>query len=264
MRNPGNFSEKYGPWAVVAGGSEGLGAAFAKQLAARGMNLLLLARREELLQETAGRLASEYPVKIHTLVLDLADTALDEIIREATRELEVGVLIYNAAFIPIGAFIDSDLDLHQQVIDVNVRGPLILLHALLGPMRERQRGAVVLMSSMGGIQGLPGLSVYSATKAFNTMFAEGLWYELRQQGIDVLACCAGATRTPAYFRSFGKAVPGMLESDVVARKTLSVLGKGPRVVPGFINRIVAFINGRLLSRKAAIRLVARTTWRNDD
>lgn len=264
MKNPGDFPQRYGPWAVVAGGSEGLGAAFAKQLAARGMNLLLLARREELLQEVAGQLAAEYPVEIRTAVLDLADTGLDDSIREATRELEVGVLIYNAALIPIGAFIDTDLDLHQQVIDVNVRGPLILLHALLGPMRERQRGAIVLMSSMGGMQGLPGLAVYSASKAFNTMLAEGLWYELRQQGIDVLACCAGATRTPAYFRSFGKPVPGMLESDVVARKTLNMLGQGPRVVPGFINRIGAFINGRLLSRKAAIRLVSRATWGNDD
>ena len=148
-----------------------------------------------------------------------------------------------------------------RAVDVNVRGPLRLLRALVPGMCDRGRGAVVLISSLSGLQGAPHFSVYAASKAFNIVLAEGLWWELRAHGVEVAACLAGAMRTPGYARSFDRNVPGMLSPDEAARRTLDGLGGGPRVVPGLINRLSVQLMGRLLPRRAAIRLVARSTAR---
>ena len=254
-----DFKSKYGEWALVAGASEGLGAEFAAHLAARGMNVLLVARRQKLLEDLATRLEERFDVEIRWLVLDLADTDLVDKVNAAVSGLEIGILVYNAAYIPIGDFAERPLAVHLRGFDVNARGPLLLTHTLLGPMLERGRGAILLMSSMAGMQGLPRLSVYSATKAFNTMLAEGLWQELSAKGIDVLVCCAGAIRTPTYMRSFGREVPGMMDASEVAKDALDALGKGPRLIPGRLNRLGALL-ARFLSRKRAIRKIAQATW----
>ena len=115
------------------------------------------------------------------------------------------------------------------------------------------------MSSLSGLQGSPHVSVYAATKAFNAILAEGLWYELRAHGVEVAVCCAGAMRTPGYNRSFDRDVPGMLSPDAAASRTLDALGKGPRLVPGLINRMSAQLMSRLLPRRTAIRLIGRNT-----
>lgn len=254
-----DLKTRYGEWALVAGASEGLGAEFAELLASRGMNVLLIARRQRLLEDLAIRLADAYGVETRWLVLDLADADLVSKVGEAVEGLEIGMLIYNAAYIPIGNFVDRPFEVHQRVFDVNARAPLQLTYALLGPMLERRRGAVLLMSSMAGMQGLPRLAVYSATKAFNTMLAESLWHELGNRGIDVLGCCAGAIRTPAYKRSFGREVPGIMDSGDVAKDALDALGKGPILIPGRVNRLGA-LYARLLSRKKAIRMISKATW----
>ena len=115
------------------------------------------------------------------------------------------------------------------------------------------------MSSLSGLQGTPHISVYAATKAFNINLAESLWYELRPHGIDVVACCAGAMPTPGYETNFGKKVPGMLSPEEAARQTLDGLSRGPRLVPGVVNRLGAQVMGRVVSRRAAVRLIGRNT-----
>lgn len=256
-----DFKKKYGEWALIAGASEGLGAEFAAHLASRGMNLLLLARRQKLLEDLTTSLEERYGVETRWLVADLADPDLVKKVSAAVSGLEIGMLVYNAAYIPIGDFMDRPLDVQQRVFDVNARGPLLLAHTLLGPMCERGRGAILLMSSMAGMQGMPRLAVYSATKAFNSILAEGLWYELKDKGIDVLACCSGAIRTPAYMRSFGREVPGMMDATDVAGQALDALGKGPQLIPGRLNRLSALFS-RFLSRRRAIRTIAKATWGN--
>ena len=169
------------------------------------------------------------------------------------------MLVYNAAFVPMGAFLDHDEDAIEAAVDVNVRGPLRLVRALAPAMKERRRGAVVLMSSLSGLQGSPRISVYAASKAFNTIFAEGLWYELAPHGIDVAACVSGAVPTPGYQERFKRKVPGMLSADEAVRQTLDRLGKGPRVVPGRINRFAHQLVRRLLPRRTAIGLIAKST-----
>lgn len=253
-----DFRTRYGEWALVAGASEGLGAAFAEELAARGMNVLLLARREELLAKLAARLAAEYAIEARWHVLDLSGPDLASRLEAVRGEVSPGLLVYNAALIPTGPFVDLTLNTLDRITRVNVLGPLILTRALLDPMRERGRGAVVLMSSMSGIQGWPRLAAYTATKAFNTTLGEALWHELGEDGIDVVVSCPGAISTPAYFRNFGRKAPGMLSAKMVARDTLNALGKGPRVVPGLLNRIGWQLMTRLLPRKPLIRLAGRT------
>lgn len=254
-----SLPNRYGKWAVVAGASEGLGAAFAAELAARGMDLVLVARRGQLLEEIRQQLTEAYGIEVRCLVADLADPGIAEALADAVDGLEVGVIVYNAAYTPVGPFIETPDDEISQAVDVNVLGPMRTVRTLVPAMCSRRKGAVVLMSSLSGLQGTPYISVYAASKAFNTILAEGLWYELRSHGVDVVACCAGAMRTPGYIKSFDRDVPGMLPPDEAARRTLDGLGRGPRLVPGRVNRMTAVLMGRLLGRRAAVRLIGRNT-----
>ncbi|WP_419908660.1 SDR family NAD(P)-dependent oxidoreductase [Candidatus Poriferisodalis sp.] len=244
---------------MVAGASEGLGAAFARELATRGMNLVLVARRGGVLAEVADDLTDAYGIEVRCVVADLADPAFVEQLASAASGLDVGVVIYNAAFAPLGPFLDNSEPEIARAVDVNVRGPMLAVRALAPAMCDRGRGAVVLMSSLSGLQGTPHIAVYAASKAFNTHLAESLWYELRTSGIDVVACCAGAMPTPGYQKNFGKKVPGMLNPQEAARRTLDALSRGPRFVPGCVNRMTAVLMGRLLSRRSAVRLIGRNT-----
>ncbi len=254
-----HFVTRYGPWAAVAGASEGLGASFADALAARGLNLLLLARRADALAEVAQRIRSERGVEVRPLAMDVADPGIASKLSDAAAELEIGVLVYNAAFAPIGNFLELPQADLLQVVDVNIRAPIVFIRSLVPPMLERRRGGVVLMSSLAGLQGSPRIATYAASKAFNTVLAEGLWGELRQNGIDVLASCAGAIRTPGFAKTSVRDAPGTLDPAQVAEQTLAGLGGGPRVVPGLFNRIASFSMERLLPRKLAVRLMAANT-----
>jgi short-subunit dehydrogenase len=193
-----SFAPRYGAWAVVAGASEGLGAAFADELAARRLNLVLLARRAERLGAIKERLQSERGIEVRVEACDLASRDLPVVLEKVTRGIEVGVAVYNAAHAPIGEVLDRPLDDLLRVVDVNVRGPLVFARTLAPAMASRGRGAIVLMSSLAGFQGTPRIATYAASKAFNTVLGEGLWRELGPRGVDVVVSCAGAIRTPGY------------------------------------------------------------------
>jgi short-subunit dehydrogenase len=240
-----------GPWAVIAGASEGLGAAFAQALAARGVNLVLVARRSAEL----AALATSLPVQTRCLALDLASDFAAPL-AEACADLEVGLAIYNAAFAPEGAFISQSLAEVQRAVTVNCLAPVTFAHVFAGSMCRRGRGGLVFMSSLAGFQGSPGIAVYGATKAFNLVLGEALWGELAHAGVQVVACCAGAVRTPNYERSGRRPAPGILEPREVAEQTLAALGRGPLVIPGRFNRFASWIMRRMLPRRWAIRIMA--------
>ena len=256
---PSPFVSKYGRWAVVAGASEGLGAAFAASLAARGLNLLLLARRGAQLESVAERLRASAKVEVRAQVCDMARADLANALETLTSDLEVGLAVYNAAYAPVGDFVSRPLGELLQVVDVNVRGPLIFARSLAPKMVARGRGGIVLMSSLAGYQGAPRIATYAASKAFNIVLGEGLWRELRPHGVDVVVSSAGAVRTPGYAKTAAKDAPGTLDADVVAEKTLDALGHGPVVVPGAVNRVARFVLGRVLPRRTAIDIFARST-----
>jgi short-subunit dehydrogenase len=223
------------------------------------MNLLLLARRADLLAEVARRIEGERGVKVRPLAMDVAGPGVASALADAAADLEIGVLVYNAAFSPIGNFLDLPQEDLLRVVDVNVRGPLVFIRTLVPSMLERRRGAVVLMSSLAGLQGAPRIATYAASKAFNIILAEGLWGELQASGIDVIASCAGAIRTPGYAETSAHDAPGTLDPADVAQQTLAAMGRGPRVVPGRVNRIASILTGRVLPRRLAVRLMAANT-----
>jgi len=253
------FKETYGPYALVAGGSYGLGAAFAEAIAQRGVNVVLLARQEDRLKETATRLKETYGVDVVAIAADVADY---DSVKERLGELNVpiGLLVYDAAYAPIGRFEDVTENQLVRATQVNVRGPLLLTKFLSASMIARGRGGIVLMSSLAGSQGSPNIAAYAATKSFNAILAEGLWKELKPHGVDVLACMAGAILTPGYQEAeSAKTAPGTLDAKQVAEQTLNALGKGPIVVPGAVNKLARFVLLRVLSRRAAIAIMSKNT-----
>jgi short-subunit dehydrogenase len=246
----------------VAGASEGLGAEFGRRLAGHGLNLVLVARREALLRELAGEIAGAHGVEVRCAAVDLASETALPAIEEATAGLEVGLLVYNAALSVIGPFLDHPLGRHRTELDVNCRRPLELCHRFGSAMRERGRGGLLLMSSLAGGQGSPYIANYGATKAWNRVFAEALWFELRGQGVDVLACCAGATRTPGYLADRGEERSGYVpeqEPEEVVAEALAALGRRPSMIPGRANRLASFFMQRLLPRRTAITVMGRAS-----
>jgi uncharacterized protein len=254
-----DFCVRYGPWALVAGASEGLGAEFAAQLAARGLNLVLIARRADALAEVSARLQSAFAVEVRTLSLDLAREDLASVIAEATDELEIGLLVYNAALSMIGPYFTISLEDHLREVAVNCRAPMTLTYLLGLPMLKRKRGGILLMSSLGGSQGSALLVNYTATKAYNRLLAEGLWDELREQGIDVLTCCPPAVSTPGYLASAPKGALSALTPQAVVNEALAALGKGPTIIPGWTYRLANVVMQRVLPRKSTIKLMGRVT-----
>jgi short-subunit dehydrogenase len=259
--NPGSkksFVDDYGPWALVAGASEGLGAEFAEQLAGRGLNLVLVARRAGLLNSLVQSLSTRYAVEVRQLALDLAQPEAAESIVQATRDIELGLLVYNAAYSAIGSFFQRSLDDRLLELATNCRTPLVLVHALGQRMLARGRGGILLMSSLSAQQGSPYIANYAATKAYNWILAEGLWDELRSQGVDVLVCCAGAISTPNYEASAPSRLTGSATTpQAVVTSALAGLGKGPEVVPGLGYRLSAIAMQRLLPRKFAVRIMGK-------
>jgi short-subunit dehydrogenase len=192
-------------------------------------------------------------------VCDLGREDLGEVLAEIGRGIEIGLAIYNAAHAPVGALLERPVEDLLRVVDVNVRGPLVLARSLAPAMVARGRGGIVLMSSIAGLQGAPRIATYAASKAFGMVLGESLWAELAPRGVDVVVSCAGAIRTPGYRKSAAREAPGTLDPRVVADQTLDALGRGPMVVPGATNRVARFVLGRVLTRRAAIAVMARST-----
>jgi short-subunit dehydrogenase len=249
-----DFASRYGPWAVVAGASEGLGAAFATELSRRGLGVVLAARRLDPLAELAGRL----PGPSLTVPADLATPDGWAAVARASEGVEVGLVVANAAYAPIGPFLDLDADQANRVLAVNCAAPVALARQFLPAMAARGRGGYIVMSSLSGLQGTPPISLYAASKAFGAVLADGLWAELRGTGVDVLACVAGPVRTPGLTATALEA-PGTLDAEAVVTRTLRALGRGPRTVPGAVARLSYVLMTRLLPRRAAIAIVSRAS-----
>lgn len=238
--------DRYGPWAVVAGGSEGVGARFAHHLAASGINLVLVARTPGPLEATAAAVR-EQGVEVRTVAADLTEPAGVDAVLAGTADVEVGLLVCNAGANTYGAsFVDGDLDRFERVIDLNITAPLRLAHHYGAAMKARRRGGILLVGSLSGYLGHAQIGVYAAAKAFSRVFAEGLWLELREDDVDVLEVVLGATRTPAMERAGLRLdLPGIpvSEPDDVAVQALRSLREGPVVIAAGNEHLVAFQTG---------------------
>lgn len=258
-----DLRQKYGNTAMVAGASEGIGAAYSSCLAEQGMDLVLIARRLSPLQHLANSLENKYNVNVTCITCDLSVTDALQQIEETLQGREIDVLIYNAALSYLGPFLENSAENHLQAERVNMLTPLDLVHFYGGKMVNRRKGAIVLMTSLAGFQGSGFLSVYAATKAFIRILAESLWYEWKKSGVDIIACCAGATATPGFKKTnpekSGFFAPRVLEPDEVANECLRMLGKRPSFIPGRANRVASFIMQKFLPRKIAVNIMGDTT-----
>lgn len=253
----------YGPWAVIAGGSEGVGAAFAELLAEAGVNLVLLARKPEPLAETASAVRDK-GVEVRTLSVDLTTPSALEEIRGVTDDLDVGLLICNAGANTYGhEFVSGDLERFQKVVDLNITAPLALVRHFGAALKDRRRGGILLVGSMAGFLGASQISVYAGVKAFGRIFAEGLWLEMQPYDVNVLELVLGVTRTPAMARAgLNLDLPGLNVAEPldVAREGLCALtAGGPVHIAGGNDKIVAQREGQ--DRKALLLASAELSKR---
>jgi short-subunit dehydrogenase len=240
-----NFVERFGPWALVTGASSGMGEAFARRLAELGLNLVLVARREDRLRKLADDLQRQYSVNARVVAADLSRDDFMPFIQQTTDDLQVGLLVNNAGTATTGRFLDNDLDSELALLHVNNRAPLILAHHFGGLMRARGRGGMIFVSSTVAVVGVPSWSNYAASKAHDLVFAEGLAKELRREGIAVLALCPGPTRTELWSAGSRPLFP--MQPRVVVDIALKNLGRRTTVVAGWINSMMVF-STRLLPR----------------
>lgn len=190
--------ERYGPWAIVAGASEGIGAAFSRRLAEHGIDLALIGRREPPLVELSEEIRSRYGVATRAISLDLSAAAAERTLFDTTADLEVGLVIYNAGGDDHGdvCFLEVEPEVWAAMVRRNCLVPMLAAHHYGARMVERGRGGLLLVSSGAAWAGGARLAPYGATKAFDLVLGEALWAEWRDHGVDVLSLVVGATDTP--------------------------------------------------------------------
>jgi short-subunit dehydrogenase len=252
------FLENYGPWALVTGASSGIGLEFSRTLAARGLNLVLVARRLARLQELARTLATDHRIEVRPVQCDLGQHGFVSDVSPAVADIEVGLLINNAGFSNTGELVENPLSRELDLLHVNCRAPLILSHMLGGAMKRRGRGGIVFVSSVAGFAAMPLWANYSASKAYALFLGEALHEELRPHGVDVVTVCPGPTKTEfedVAHVDFGRLSQGagvLTAGDVVAA-ALSSLGHRSTVVVGTGNKLTA-LSPRLMPRRMATRM----------
>jgi uncharacterized protein len=226
---------------VITGASSGIGAAFARKLAARGRNVLLVARSEDKLIALCNELGRLTSIRAQYLTLDLEQPEAAAQLFDETqkRELEIDMLINNAGFGSMGDFAKLDLNRELEMIQLNIRALVDLTHRFLVPMRERKRGTIINVASTAGFQAVPYMTTYAATKAFVLSFSEALWEENRLHGVHVMALCPGVTET------------NFFEASKIDRPLMRTVQTPEEVVEAAL---------RGLSRKKSVVVSGWTNW----
>jgi len=251
--------KKYGGWAIVTGATSGIGRSFAHRIAEQGRNVVLVARTEEALRETADALRAEHGVDTRTVALDLSEPSAAEALDRRTLDLDVGLLVNNAAIEQRGAFVRHTPEELRRAVQLNVTSPTELGQRFGRRFVARRGGGIIFVAGIIGHQAVPHLASYAATKAHQLSLAEALFHELRPHGVDVLALSPGLTTTPMVHRlrqaiRFGRIGMLPLRPDRVARAGLRSLGRRPSIVAGVQYRFFAMLTKRVLSRAAGARL----------
>ena len=262
---------RYGGWALVAGASAGLGAAFARESARLGFDVVLLARRADVLAETAAAIRAEFGVATRCLALDLARPDIVEEVAAQTADLDVGVVIYNAAAELYGPFLSLDHNSHRTNIAVNCFTPTVLAEHFGARMRDRGRGAIALVSSLAALQGSRYLSTYAASKAYELILGESLWEEFRDFGVDALAYVVGATVSESWFgaapdafdngeelSALQKRILQPATANDVAARLFTVLPNGPRQYSNVVDEAAAH-EGAAKPRAEVVETMAQVT-----
>jgi uncharacterized protein len=262
------FAAKYGPWALVAGASDGVGAAFAEGIAERGVNVVLAARRQGVLDEVAAGIAARSGVETRTLAVDLAEHDATSAIAAATDDLDIGFLVYCAGADPnFQPFLANPIATAEAMVHRNCVVPMQLCHHFAPAMVQRRSGGIVLFGSGAGLAGGPNMVAYGATKAFDMVFAEALWSELHDKGVDVLGLILGKTNTPALRRlehsrghlsSEDEAPSDAASVEEVISEAFDNLTNGPTVMVGEMMRAAAPMLASV-TRNEAVNLIIQAS-----
>lgn len=248
--------KKYGDWALVTGASSGIGFEFSKSLAIQGFNLILVARRSELLFTYASEFKKLYNIDVRVVAIDLTEPNAVRSLYDEVSYLDIGLIIPSAGVDEMGEFLTREYADLERMIKLNVNVPTELVHMFGSKLSSRKRSGVILVSSLFGYQGIPLFSTYAATKAYILMLGEALNVELRKKGIDVLVLSPGLTDTPfAHSLEMNLSLLPMFaqKPKSVAITGLRNLGRAATVVPGMLNKFYAWEN-RLLPRSWPVKL----------
>ena len=258
------FTEKYGPWALLVGASDGVGALFAERLASEGVNVMLVARRQHLLDDVAQDIRERTGAQTRTLAIDLTAPEASQRIIEATHDLEIGMLVYCAGGDPnYQPFLANPVSAAEDLLQRNCLVLVRLCHHFAGHMVERKRGGIVNFTSGAALAGCQNMVAYGGTKAFDMVFTEGLWAELHDQGVDVLGLVLGMTDTPALRKlefergrltSVDEIPEGAVTAASVVEEAFAHLGDGPTIATGDDTR-VALELFKSMSRNEVVRMM---------
>lgn len=230
-----SLRDKYGEWGIVCGGSVGQGGAHSNRLASEGVNVCVVGRHLDTVEAKCKQLEADYGVQTRAIVQDLGDDDAAPKIIEATKDLEISILVYNAGLANVEEFKDMDIDYELYRLNCNVRTLLHLSLYYVKPMVERARGAIIITSSDGGVIGAPYVSTYSATKAYGMTLGEAMWGELRDKGVDVLAVLPGNTIGQNY-SDIPPGTPGFQTGAEVVEEVYAHLGEYASWMSGEWNR----------------------------
>lgn len=245
---------------LITGASSGIGEAFARKLAARGQNLLLVARSADKLMTLCNELGRSGGARAEFVSLDLSQPEAPARLFEETekRGMEVDFLINNAGFGSMGEFANLDLARELNMIDLNVRSLVELTHRFIAPMRERKSGTIINVASTAGFQPVPFMTTYAATKAFVLSFSESLWEENRPYGVHVMALCPGVTETNFFEASHMKQRPpariSQTPEEVVDTALRAVKRRKGHVISGWTN-FLSTETERLMPRSVIVRVI---------
>ncbi|MDR9827672.1 SDR family NAD(P)-dependent oxidoreductase [Vibrio sp. FNV 38] len=252
-----NFKQKYGGWALVTGATSGIGEQMAKQLAEKGMDVVLVARREQELKDHAQALASQYSVKTDVIVADLATQ--EGVNKVKQTQHDIGLIALSAGLETNGAFEKLDLNGERRLLDVNVTSTMELSHHFSNAMVARGKGAILLVASMFGQMASPYFSTYAGSKAFVIGFGQSLYGELKPKGVDVSILSPGLTETSMATSTgvnWGKVPMAAKKPETVAKVALDGIGKRVVTVPGVRNNIMVFMSD-LTPRKRMASMMKR-------
>lgn len=258
QRDPA-FLDKYGPWVLVSGGSEGTGAEFSLLCAAKGANVIVVARRQDKLDEIAAKIRETYGVQVETLSLDLSLPDAAARLQAVTEGKDLGLVIFNAGGDSVGGrFLDSSYEQWRLLLRRNIDMLTEACHRFANYFVKRGKGGIIIVGSEAAFGGIGRLALYTATKGYALNMGESLWRELKPKGVDVLNVLIGATDTPKLRTVFEKnqlphdAVP-LTDAADVAREGLANLGDGPTIVLNAMDDDASALMSRRLRRERTIR-----------
>jgi short-subunit dehydrogenase len=233
------LKRRFGPTALITGASDGIGRAFAVQLAEQGFDLILVARRGDVLQDMALDLGTRFGGDVRVLAMDLSNPSAVPELMSLTESAPVGLVVAAAGFGSIGPFLDQDVAAEINMVDLNCRSVVELAYAFGQRMAERRRGGIVLFGSLVGFNGAPLSATYAATKGFVQSFAEGIAAEMRPHGVSVLSVAPGPVGTGFAARA-GMQMGQAATPEIVARSALAALGRRTTVRPGFLAKFLGW------------------------